>query len=566
MKGCFCFGDSAERERAALFLPAAGDWSFSVTQGNEKVFFPDDTFIRTNGSGSSACCGYVLNGNAWASARGKSSFAEALEALPPEDLPGAELYGAWAAARYDAHADRLVLANDLLSKQPLYYCVSGKALLFSTRYGEVLEGLRALGEEPVPDVTGLSLLLHTGSLWEDFTPCRQIRFLRPFRYLIADAGGVSEKKLPMPALDRGADRDASIEAVDALFSEAVRLQYEKNAASGYRQLGSLSGGMDSRSLLVRAEQLGFTDDLAFTYAQPGSIDMTIAQKVAAHYRVPHLFFSMDGGGFLTDREGYFAGNEGMAVYCGSTGVLKALQSIRTEGFGLVHTAISGGEIMGDIIPIDGDDPEGDRHLGILIDTCGLSDPEGLERLRKGRAEYPTFNMFRQCNDVRTNTNFMRIASTVLPASSPFLYEPLFTFMMTLPMEMKKIRTFYYAWVDRKMKLPFRTTDASLPVLTGTMAERYARAAAGRIRKRIVRRSKYDMNPFDLWEKENPALREWIRSTYEADTAALSGMDGAIRSMLEKAFSGSTVEKLRALTVTRDLLALRGAQARENGER
>ena len=557
MKGLYCFGNIAERERAARFLPAAEGGSFSVVQGTEKVFFPEDTFTSVSGSGAAACCGYVLNGNAWAAARGRHTLEEALEALPPEELPGAQMYGAWAAVRYDARTDRLVLANDLLSKQPLYYCVSGKTLLFSTRYGEVLEGLRALGEEPMPDETGLALLLHTGSLWEDFTPCRQIRFLRPFRYLIADMGGVSERKLPMPAMDRGADRDRSIETVDALFSEAVRLQYEKNAAAGYRQLGSLSGGMDSRSLLVRAEQLGFTDDLTFTYAQPGSIDMTVAQKVAAHYRVPHLFFSMDGGGFLTDREGYFAGNEGMAVYCGSTGVLKALQSIRTDGFGLVHTAISGGEIMGDIIPIDGDGPEGDRHLGILIDACGLSDPEGVERLRKGRAEYPTFNMFRQCNDVRTNTNFMRIASTVLPAASPFLYEPLFTFMMTLPMELKRIRTFYYAWVDRKMKLPYRTTDASLPVLTGTMAERYARAAAGRIRKRIVRRSKYDMNPFDLWEKENPVLREWIRSTYEADISALAGMDGRIRDMLEKAFSGSTVEKLRALTVTRDLLALRG---------
>ena len=161
--------------------------------------------------------------------------------------------------------------------------------------------------------------------------------------------------------------------------------------------------------------------------------------------------------------------------------------------------------MGDIIPIDGDTPEGDRHLEILLDTCGRSDAEGVERLRKGRAEYPTFNMFRQCNDVRTNTNFMRTASTVLPAASPFLYEPLFTFMMTLPMEMKKIRTFYYAWVDRKMKLPFRTTDASLPVTTGTMAERYVRAVVNRIWKKVVRKSKYDMNPFDRWAAENPSI-------------------------------------------------------------
>ncbi len=560
MRGYYSLDGSKDSSvSAADAMCVSGNGPFGVSPGSEKTFFPDDVFEVSGLGKRTACCGYVLNSSRYAVERGAATFAEALAGEEDVETVSERLHGAYAIVSYEEESGRLTITNDLLSKQPLYYCVTGTTLLFSTRYGEVLSGLRRLGETPVPDRMGLAMILHTGSLWEDFTPCRQIRVLRPFRYLTADRNGVSEGKLSMPVLNVGADRDAAIEMVDVLFSEAVKLQYEKNASAGYRQLGSLSGGMDSRSLLVRAEQLGYTDDLAFTYAQSGSLDMTISQQVAAHYRIPHLFFSMDGGGFLTDREGYYAGNEGMAIYCGSTALLKTLQSIDTEGFGLVHTAIAGGEIMGDIVPIDGDVPAGDRHLEILLDTCGRADAEGVERLRKGRAEYPTFNMFRQCNDIRANTNFMRIASPILPASSPFLYEPLFTFMMTLPMRMKKFRTFYYAWVDRKLKLPFRTTDPSLPVTTGILAERYARDAVNRIRKKVVRKSKYDMNPFDRWGSENPDLRNWIEETLRKDCAEAEGADAALLAEIERTAAGSVRDKLCALTAGKDLVMLLGAE-------
>ena len=70
MKGYYCFGGGAEKVQAAMGLPADGDKVFSVVRGGEKVFFPEDNFVRESEGGAAACCGYVLNGASWTASKG----------------------------------------------------------------------------------------------------------------------------------------------------------------------------------------------------------------------------------------------------------------------------------------------------------------------------------------------------------------------------------------------------------------------------------------------------------------------------------------------------------------
>ncbi len=344
---------------------------FGLYFGSELVKFPEDHFIFEDAAVKIAVCGYVLNHKRILAETGKKTLFEALSAAYAEGPEHAVtlLKGAYLVAIYDKAANSLLLFNDKLSKLPVYTYRNGEDFLFSTSFFELVDALKRLKAPFTVDPLGVAMMTATGVLWEDITYVDEIKYLRPYRYLMID-GDVRERCLPFPVLNRRTNVDEAVERIDALFTDAVRLQYEKNADAGYRQFASLSGGMDSRCVMVRAYQLGFADDLTFTYSQSGSLDQEISQRVAAHYGVPHLFYSMDNGSFILDRDAFAAANEGQMTYCGSTGVLPVVSALKCERFGILHSGISGGEIMGDIIPADGDEPAGDRHLDALMAQFG----------------------------------------------------------------------------------------------------------------------------------------------------------------------------------------------------
>ena len=532
---------------SAMNIPYRG--IFGTSHGLDTAFFSREQFSIETETHITVCSGFVLNASEIA-AETATSFAKALSSLPFDVQIMRTLHGAYCIARYKKCEKTLFLSNDLLSKQPLYYSINGNDLLFSTRFEPLVEALKRMGITPEPDPMGISMLINHGYLSGDFTPVHQIHFLPPFRYLIASDKGIKEEAAPLPA---PADEDtaSAIEKIDTLFAEAVRLQYSKNTEYGYKQLGSLSGGMDSRVLLLKAQQLGFTDDMTFTYSQSGSLDMSIAKSVAEKCHVPNLFFAMDGGDFLADRESFFKGNEGLCTYCGSTGVLEALARTDTMGCGLIHSAVGGGEIFGDILPADGDCAPNCPKLYEYIKSIGCEDAAANTHLRDFALSFPTFNMFRQISDLRANTNFIRTASSVLPACSPFLYEPLFLFLMSLPMKQKASRHLYYAWVDAKdLTLSIRTTDPAWPFRPYTLPGKVIRQWNLIYRSHFMKTGKREMNPFDVWLETNQALKTRLDILFKQDLQtcenAAPDLIGKIKSVYLK---GGAKEQLRALTAS-----------------
>ena len=228
-----------------------------------------------------------------------------------------------------------------------------------------------------------------------------------------------------------------------------------------------------------------------------------------------------------------------------------MESLELSAYGLVHTGIGGGEIMGDIISANGDDPNETVDMDALLSRLHCPDPEGVERLKACRGNYPNFNVFRQLNDMRTNPNFKATISHMLPAASPSLYEPFYAYLMTLPISMKGFRKLYYRWVKETLELPYRTTDPSLPITTGTIIERYIRLVFCVLQKKLKKKTRYDMNPFDLWYQENPRLTGFISDTWEADMQVLAScLDPAILAQLQAAYEAPGVShSLCVLTAT-----------------
>lgn len=66
--------------------------------------------------------------------------------------------------------------------------------------------------------------------------------------------------------------------MNLLFSNTVRLEFEKDVEYGYKHIVTLSGGLDSCITALLAHKLGYVNQLNFTFSQSDYLDEKILKK------------------------------------------------------------------------------------------------------------------------------------------------------------------------------------------------------------------------------------------------------------------------------------------------
>ena len=65
----------------------------------------------------------------------------------------------------------------------------------------------------------------------------------------------------------------------------MKLKFEFDKKYGYKHLVTLSGGLDSRTLLFYAYKLGYKNITIFTFSQKGYIDHKVSSKISKELMV-----------------------------------------------------------------------------------------------------------------------------------------------------------------------------------------------------------------------------------------------------------------------------------------
>lgn len=185
--------------------------------------------------------------------------------------------GVW--ARWDWDGRELVVRNGSLGFRPLY---------FFSRPGEVAvaSSLVTLLEQGAPrelDDDALAVFFHLGYFLDDETPFRAVRVLPPNSVLRwrGDVVEVSTSPRPRPEKAR-IGREAALSEYQKLFAQAIR-----------RRLGNgpsailLSGGKDSRHILLEILAQGGRLDQAVTIDRVATEDGPVAAAVAEALGIPH---------------------------------------------------------------------------------------------------------------------------------------------------------------------------------------------------------------------------------------------------------------------------------------
>jgi len=195
------------------------------------------------------------------------------------------LNGMFAFAIRDARNDTLLLARDRLGIKPLYYCDTGRTLLFASELTALLEH-----PEIIPELDPESVWLY---MQHEFVPApesilRGVRKLLPGEYL-ETSGAKPPQRGTYWRLDYEPKTPAATADLQTEFVERLDTSIQRRLMSDVPLGAFLSGGIDSSAIVWRMSEL--TGDAISTFhigfADASYDESSHARAVACHFRTRH---------------------------------------------------------------------------------------------------------------------------------------------------------------------------------------------------------------------------------------------------------------------------------------
>lgn len=515
--------------------------------------FPQDQIDFENDASHMVLEGYVLNHQALLDKHPGQCLREILlEAYQTGGMATALnlLRGSFLLAIHDKKANTAYIANDMLSKKPLFYLQSGEDVLVDGSFLSLVEDVRAAGQPLTIDPVGVSEMIQRCSFLGGDTYVQEIRFLERFQYLRIGPEGVSvESYAYHPALPCPDSEDELIDQIDSLFTEACAMAVQKNQQQGYQQVFTLSAGMDSRCAFLKSLpfcQEEATKPLCLCYGAKGCMELKIADQLAKGRNCELLTHEIDPVGFIRNREAILDRNEGMMYYAGTTGLTQVLRQVDTDRCGLVITGLGGGEIMGDLGQF-GEDKELYQQLFTPLISDGAALRQRLDKL----AALP-YNEYVCYQDIRTCNNFSYTTRLDFETFSPFLYEDLFQLLLKVPQESKSFRRLYAKWYLKYIGDPTPTScfQGPVEVTRRTAPKQLVKGVLRRLRRLLRVQDKWNMNPMETWVNGIPENRSYMEETLQADLAMIGSQLPQLAEQLQQQYNATDGDtKLRVLTVS-----------------
>ncbi len=417
---------------------------------------------------------------------------------------------------YDKKLEKLYIYNDHLSSKPLYIYHAKDIFIFASEFKVITRLLSQLNVERVLDYDAVYSMLTFGYMLNDVTYEKNTKKLNYATIFGIDKNFNREEKqyFHYRKKENGdLSKEEIIEKIDELLIKSVKECWSKDDEYKYKHYSFLSGGLDSRVNLFLAKKLRYEDVLTMTFSQSGSSDEKIAQEIASKENYKHLFYSLDNGKFLEkDLEKFVLANDGLAILNGSASGYDFLSTLNHQKFGALHTGQIGDLLFGSYIK-----KQFTPQQGIMSNQKQLLNQ--ITFFKNYVNEYKNNSeIFGYEQRVINGTlNGDRTASHFTDMISPFYNRELIEFCLTIPDIFKKDEAIYLDWFNTKYKniSEYKWESAGVKpeninvVKYAKQIKRYKNAALRRIGFNIN-----DMNPFDVWLRNNKNILKNLDSLYE----------------------------------------------------
>ncbi|MFH1335930.1 MAG: asparagine synthase-related protein [Candidatus Zixiibacteriota bacterium] len=198
-----------------------------------------------------------------------------------------DLNGSFILALWNFGKKRLTIANDRFGLRPLYYCWQDNIFIFASEMKSILSNPEVKKEI---DLEGMAQFFGLNFIMEDRTLLSQIKTLEPASILTFENKKVNQETywtLSLQESQKGFNRKEALDRAHFLVKQAVKRQIEDEIP----KILSLSGGLDSRTIIGAVAQLGYKIP-TFTFGIPECPDQKLAKTIADACGVDNRFFEL----------------------------------------------------------------------------------------------------------------------------------------------------------------------------------------------------------------------------------------------------------------------------------
>lgn len=469
-----------------------------------------------------------------------------------------DLRGSFMIYLFDKSKDLHLVYTNHLGDKRVFFFNNQNTIIVSSSVQHITSNLKENKRSYSLNRDAAYFLLTYGYLFGDRSIVSEIKRLKPGQYL-----RISHEKLSVKtyhSLDNSNRIQVSygdaLEQVDMLFRQAVSREFEKDKAYDFSSISSLSGGLDSRMCTWVGHDLGYSDISNFTFAQSGSLDMTIPQEMSKELGHKWLFIPLDKASFMTDIDEVIRISEGSVAYLNLSHGKYAIDQVDFSKFGMMHTGQLGDVTLGSYSRAkESSKPIYSRAVcNSLIHKLPAGELEAYENL-----ELMLFQN-RGLNNTLSGNLFAQRHTEV---SSPFLDVDFLDYCFSLPLEYRFHHKLYKHWILEKYNgaaaytwerigrkisektLNIRGKDVPISRLPFFVLD----GISFHLNKKGKEHSSKNqgMNPFQHWYNSNDHIRQFFEQYFNEHIDLI--MDQELKKDCHVLFStGTVVEKTHVLSL------------------
>lgn len=477
------------------------------------------------------------------------------------------LEGNYSGFVYDRDLNKIFVFNDHLSNRNIFYFFHpDKGFIFSSKLTQLAEFLREQNISYSLNEDAIYMMALYGFLLDDHTYINEVKLL-PYSSLITY--DLQTKKLQIEKLFSYSLEKTSLSYKDSLhrlnevFERAVQKDWQKDAEYKAPHLTFMSGGMDARTNMMIAKELGFENITSLTFGQSNSKDLKYAKEIATGEGLFAFQRFLDNPLYLLDNiiENYIIPCDGLMMFHSSAHASSTIRSFNVDRFQTLHTGIIGDTLFGSFSKENFDIVKNRASIGFTNFVANPSLLDKIQSLPKILEKYQdqSFDLFIfEQRNINASLIGERAMQGTIDSLSPFSNLELIKMGLSIPEKYKANQMLYFDWLSQyhpqilkyKWEKIEMRPNRKYKIILGKNFKKYFNGA-----KKYFG-LKYDsMNPYNQWLKDFPEiiqtfdniLEEEINKTYISDE---------IRKDLKEIYRKDIFEFRNKFAVVTALLAMK----------
>lgn len=436
-----------------------------------------------------------------------------------------KLKGSYSGFILDLEKNKIFVFNDHLSTKNIFYFFDEKlGFIFSSEMLALKDYLKDNNITFSLNQDASYMMALYGFIFEDYTYINEIRKLSYSSLITYDLKlhdfkidklfSYSTKKEQINYRD-------ALNRINSLMEYSVEKNWSKDLKYSSKHLSLLSGGMDARTNIIIAKNLGFDNITTITFGQSDSKDILYAKEIAEKEGLNSFQRFLNAPSYLIDEilENYIIPNDGLMMYHTSAHTSSTVKSFNLRDYPILHTGQIGDLLFGSFTKQDYDFKKNRGSIGytgfvsnenILNKIESL--PNILEKYQDRGLELYTYEQ-RVINATLVGD---RSLNNVIDNLSPFFNLELITFCLSLPNQYKANQLIYFDWLkkyhNRALQYPWDKIEMlpnrKFKIVYGKMFKKYYNGA-----KKYFN-LKYDsMNPYNEWLKDDLTIIDTLDSIF-----------------------------------------------------